>query len=120
MAHYHLGEAYISYGCLEQAIEHISIALHKNEKLAEEIPKTKQLQIAMYITLAEAYMGQNNYDDAIDTLKKVELMQHQLSENFEEEGQPERNIQAQVLLSQCLCKQKKFVESLSVIDEVIN
>lgn len=41
MAHYHLGEAYINYGCLEQAIEHISIALHKNEKLAEEIPKTK-------------------------------------------------------------------------------
>ncbi len=30
IAHYHLGEAYLSYECLEQAIEHITIALHKN------------------------------------------------------------------------------------------
>jgi hypothetical protein len=30
VAHYHLGEAYLGYDCLEQAIEHITIALHKN------------------------------------------------------------------------------------------
>lgn len=30
IAHYHLGEAYLTYECREQAIEHITIALHKN------------------------------------------------------------------------------------------
>jgi hypothetical protein len=30
IAHYHLGEAYLNYDCLEQAIEHISVSLHKN------------------------------------------------------------------------------------------
>lgn len=35
LAHYHLGEAYLTYECLEQAIEHIELALHKNEKLID-------------------------------------------------------------------------------------
>jgi len=30
LAHYHLGEAYLSYECVEQAIEHIELGLHKN------------------------------------------------------------------------------------------
>lgn len=30
IAHYHLGEAYLAYECIEQAIEHITLALHKN------------------------------------------------------------------------------------------
>ena len=30
LAHYHLGEAYLAFDCLEQAIEHVSLALHKN------------------------------------------------------------------------------------------
>lgn len=71
VAHYHLGEAYLHYECLEQAIDHITIAIHKNEKLAEELPLTKSLQINIHISLAEAFMAQNNYDDAIDTLNKA-------------------------------------------------
>lgn len=30
LAHYHLGEAYLEFECVEQAIEHLSLALHKN------------------------------------------------------------------------------------------
>ena len=30
IAHYHLGQAYLAYECVEQAIEHISVALHRN------------------------------------------------------------------------------------------
>ena len=30
LAHYHLGEAYFAFDCLEQAVEHVSLALHKN------------------------------------------------------------------------------------------
>jgi tetratricopeptide (TPR) repeat protein len=71
VAHYHLGEAYLSYDCLEQAIEHISLALHKNEKLIDDLPRTVVLQISMQITLAEAFMAQGNYDDALDTLGRA-------------------------------------------------
>jgi tetratricopeptide (TPR) repeat protein len=71
IAHYHLGEAYLSYECLEQAIEHISVALHKNEKLMDELPKIELLQINMQIALAEAFISQNNYDDAIEILNKA-------------------------------------------------
>lgn len=30
LAHYHLGQAYLANDCVEQAIEHLSIAMHKN------------------------------------------------------------------------------------------
>ena len=33
LSHFHLGCAYLKHACIEQAIEHISIAIHKNEKL---------------------------------------------------------------------------------------
>lgn len=80
IAHYHLGEAYFNYECLEQAIEHITLAIHKNEKLAEELPQTRVLQISMHITLAESFIAQNNFDDAIDTLNKAELLESRYNE----------------------------------------
>ena len=30
LAHYHLGKAYLKNYCIDQAIEHVSVALHKN------------------------------------------------------------------------------------------
>jgi tetratricopeptide (TPR) repeat protein len=71
LAHYHLGEAYLGFDCLEQAIEHVSLALHKIEKLTPEIPRAELVQINMYITLAEAFMAQGNFDDAIEILGKA-------------------------------------------------
>lgn len=70
LAHYHLGEAYLAFDCLEQTIEHVSLALHKIEKLTPELPKAQLVQVNMYITLAEAFMAQGNYDDAVEILSK--------------------------------------------------
>ena len=50
------------------------MALHKNEKLIDELPRTVLLQISMQITLAEAFMAQGNYDDALDTLSRAEQL----------------------------------------------
>lgn len=71
LAHYHLGEAYLAFDCLEQTIEHVSLALHKIEKLTPEVPRAELVQINMYITLAEAFMAQVNFDDAIEVLGKA-------------------------------------------------
>lgn len=120
IAHYHLGEAYLSYDCLEQAIEHITLALHKNEKLAEELPETDLLQINMHITLAEAFISQNNHDDALDSLAKAQHIEAEYNTTLEREGShPVRNLKTQVLKAQCLCKQKNFGAALEAIDEVI-
>jgi len=35
-AHSELGEAYLNYQCYEQAVEHLNVALKKNEKLSTE------------------------------------------------------------------------------------
>lgn len=71
LAHYHLGEAYLAFDCLEQTIEHVSLALHKIEKLTPEVPRAELVQINMYITLAEAFMAQGNFDDALEVLAKA-------------------------------------------------
>jgi tetratricopeptide (TPR) repeat protein len=75
----------------------------------------------MHITLAEAYIAQNNYDDAIDTLSKAQSLENRYNEALEREGSsPVRNVKTQVLKAQCLCKQKNFNEALDAIDEVIS
>lgn len=85
------------------------------------MPQTRVLQISMYISLAESFMAQNNYDDAIDTLNKAELLESKYNETVEREGgEPLKNVKAQVLKAQCLCKQKNFKDAIDVIDVVIN
>ena len=120
LAHYHLGEAYLTFDWVEQAIEHISLALHKTEKLAPEIAKVELVQINMYITLAEAFISQGNYDDAIDILGKASSLEdnfnlHQ-SQNRGEYRETSKNIKTLALKAQCYCKQKNFVDALAVID----
>ena len=65
MAHFHLGQAYLLNECIEQSIEHISVALHKIEKLFESIPETRLLQTHMQNELAKALIQKENYEDAI-------------------------------------------------------
>lgn len=62
----------MGFECIEQAIEHLSLSLHKIEKLTPEVPKAELVQVSIMITLAEAFMAQPNFDDALDTLNKAE------------------------------------------------
>ena len=63
----------------------------------------------MHITLAEAFMAQNNYDDAIDTLNKAQNIEGRYNDYIVRDGDsPNRNVKTQVLKAQCLCKQKNF------------
>jgi tetratricopeptide (TPR) repeat protein len=94
------------------------------EKLTPEIVKAELVQINMYITLAEAFLAQGNYDDAIDILNKASNLEEgynqYLSQNTR--GDPKtisKNIKTLALKAQCFCKQKHFEEALSVIDEVV-
>lgn len=86
LAHYHLGEAYLVFDCLEQTIEHVSLALHKIEKLTPEIPRAELVQINMYITLAEAFMAQGNFDDAIEVLGKASNLEEGYNEHAGQSG----------------------------------
>jgi hypothetical protein len=56
---------------VEQAIEHISIALHKNEKLFKEVPQTKLFHCLMINILAECLIRKEEFDDATEVLKKA-------------------------------------------------
>ena len=40
----------------------------------------------MHITLAEAFMAQNNYDDAIDTLTKAQHIELKYNDYLDREG----------------------------------
>lgn len=77
----------------------------------------------MQITLAEAFIAQNNYDDALDTLTKAENIEQSYNEYMGEgeDGKGEvHNIKILVLKGQCLCKQKNFNDALEVIDRVVS
>lgn len=78
------------------------------------------VQINMYITLAEAFISQGNYDDAIDILSKASNLEdnynlHQ-SQNRGEYRETSKNIKTLALKAQCYCKQKNFIDALAVID----
>ena len=75
----------------------------------------------MLITLAEAFMAQANYDDALDTLAKAELFEGSYNQDLEDEEKGEvRNVKILVLKAQSLCRQKNFTDALEVIEDVIN
>jgi tetratricopeptide (TPR) repeat protein len=77
----------------------------------------------MYITLAEAFMKQGNFDDAIEILGKAANLEegyNDRSQNVRGEAKDSsKNIKILALKAQCFCKQKHFEEALSVIDEVV-
>ncbi len=68
LSHYHLGQAYLLNQCIDQSIEHISLALHKIEKLFQTIPESRLLQTYMQNELAKALIQKENYEDAIELL----------------------------------------------------
>lgn len=76
----------------------------------------------MYITLAEAFMAQANFDDAVEILGKAAMVE----EGFNGHGgrgeskDSSKNIKILALKAQCLCKQKHFEDAILVIDEVVN
>jgi tetratricopeptide (TPR) repeat protein len=112
LAHYHLGEAYLGFECIEQAIEHLSLSLHKIEKLTPEVAKAELVQVSIMITLAEAFMAQPSFDDALDTLNKAEDREEkynqQVRNNHKDNRETVRNVKILVLKAQCYSKQRHF------------
>lgn len=75
----------------------------------------------MQIALAEAFITQNNYDDAIEMLQKAKILEDKYNDYVRqnlrgEERDLTKNIKALVLKAQCLSKQKNFIDAIDVID----
>ena len=71
----------------------------------------------MYIALAQAFVAQNNNDDAIEALNKAKHIEDGYNHEQRNRGeQPTINKKALVLKSQCLCRQQQHYEALEVID----
>lgn len=63
-AHHHMGKAYLAYKCYEQAIDHLTLALKKNNKL-NDLPSTKLYHSHILTTLSKCYFEINSYDDVL-------------------------------------------------------
>ena len=59
-----MGKAYLAYKCYEQAIDHLTLALKKNNKL-NDLPSTKLYHSHILTTLSKCYFEINSYDDVL-------------------------------------------------------
>lgn len=106
LAHYHLGQAYLLHECVDQAVEHVSLALHKIEKFFEEIPEMRFMQNIMQSSLAKALIKKENFDDAIELLNEVIRREKEQRESEGDNDYEEENASALTLLAQCYAKIK--------------
>lgn len=70
-AHCKLGEAYLNFKCFEQAVDHLSTALKKNNKLFSEKSESKKYHAHILTLIGKTYLEMNNCDDAIELLQKA-------------------------------------------------
>ena len=83
MAHHHIGKAYLNYKCYEQAIDHLTLALKKNSKLAQ-IKQTKLYHTYVLRGLSKCYYEISSFEDALEVLSKAEDIQ----ETYYKESKP--------------------------------
>jgi tetratricopeptide (TPR) repeat protein len=109
---------------VEQAIEHISVALHKNEKLFKEVPQTRLFHCLMVNILAECLMRKEEFDDATEVLQKaIELGSEQNSEGSGHGvmGHAEEvSNKSKILLAQCYCRLKEYRQAIRIVEEVVH
>ena len=75
MAHHHMGKAYLNYRCYEQAIDHLTLALKKNSKLAGTVKQTKLYHTCILRALSKCYYEISSFEDVLEVLSKAEDIQ---------------------------------------------
>jgi len=113
-AHTKIGEAYLNYNCVEQAIDHLTLALKKNGKLFSEVKDSKIYHSHILTVLGKCYVEFKIYDDALELLQKAREIQ--LSVYGEESS--ENMIPTLELISKCYTKKKDFDTGLEYINKV--
>jgi len=112
-SHCKLGEAYLGYRCYEQAIDHLTTALRKNNKLFSEKTESKKYHAHILTLLGKAYLEIGNCEDAIELLLKA-LEMTQLCY-----GEDDINCASiMTLLANCYTKLKDYDQALEYINRV--
>ena len=100
-----MGKAYLDYKCYEQAIDHLTLALKKNSKLAD-FKDSKLYHSMLLTTLSKCYYEISSYDDALEVLGRALEIQHS---HYKEQGQSDRcYVETYRLTANCYLKTKNY------------
>lgn len=114
MAHHHMGKAYLKYRCYEQSIDHLTMALKKNSKLAE-IKETKLYHAHILTTLSKCYFEIASYDDALEVLMRaLDIEEASYAELHKEER---GNLATLSLIANCHSKTKNTKRAVEFIEK---
>lgn len=112
-AHCKLGEAYLNDKCCEQAVDHLTTALKKNNKLFSEKMDAKKYHAHILTLIGKTYLEMNNMEQAVDLLQKaLEMTQVCYGNN---------NIQCTgilTLLANCCTKNQDYERALDYMASV--
>ncbi len=115
-----MGKAYLNYRCYEQAIDHLTLALKKNSKLAA-IKQTKLYHTCILRALSKCYYEISSFEDALEVLSKAEDIQSTYYHDHPEPNSLEErcDLDTLKLIANCHTRLKNYKKAHSYLERAM-
>lgn len=117
-----MGKAYLNYRCYEQAIDHLTLALKKNSKLAGMVKQTKLYHTCILRALSKCYYEISSFEDALEVLSKAEDIQSTYYHDNPDPNSPQEercDVDTLKLIANCHTKLKNYKKAHSYLERAM-